>query len=45
MLNLNETEIQVVQQLDNLEAYTDAENFIQTCFRPRFGAKHKLFFS
>ena len=39
MLDLNGAEIQAVQELDNLEAYTDAENFIQTTFKPRHGAK------
>ena len=39
MLNLNGEEIQAIKELDNLEAYTDADNFIDTCFKPRYGAK------
>ena len=39
MLNLNGAEIQAVQQLDNLQACSDAENFIQTCFIPRYANK------
>ena len=39
MLNLNGAEIEAEQELDNLQACSDAENFIQTCFRPRYADK------
>ena len=39
MLNLNGDEIQAVQELENLQAYTNAENLIETCFKPRYETK------